>query len=167
MANARTDTQYDRSPAVDGVTRRSVLAAGVAGVIAPGLRPLPSWAGSSRPNILFAIADDTGFAKPFQLATPKRGVAELYDVKADPHTMTNLVDVPAYAEIRDQLARPAPELDAPDQRSPRRRPPDRVPGQRRVLRHWVTATGVSADGARSRSPSTSAPHRHRRGGARS
>ncbi|MGH3460622.1 MAG: sulfatase-like hydrolase/transferase [Kribbellaceae bacterium] len=65
-----SDALYDGPAISDGVSRRTVLAAGVAGVMAFGLRPLPSWAESSRPNILFAIADDWGFPHAGGYASP-------------------------------------------------------------------------------------------------
>jgi len=44
------------------------------------------------------------FIRPFQLATDRRPTEELYDIVADPHSLTNLATNPDHAAIKAELA---------------------------------------------------------------
>src|SRR5690606_33833586 len=53
---------------------------------------------------LLTHADEPGMAKIFNDAFIRRPEWELYDLKHDPHCLTNMAGSPAYADVRAQLA---------------------------------------------------------------
>lgn len=57
------------------------------------------------PSLDFMIqnADDPQFARYLQLAVAKRPAEELFDIRADPGCLTNLVENPAFAAVRQRL----------------------------------------------------------------
>jgi hypothetical protein len=52
---------------------------------------------------LVGVRNDPMWQAHFQHAYGKRPREELYDLKADPHQMKNVVDDPAYSEMRNEL----------------------------------------------------------------
>ncbi len=59
-------------------------------------------------QLLLNKRDDAAIKRYFDLSTAKRPAEELFDLKKDPHQLTNVASDPAYAAIRDRLKK---ELD--------------------------------------------------------
>jgi uncharacterized sulfatase len=59
------------------------------------------------PTIAFLVAraDDPEFGQYLQLAVRKRPAEELFDIRSDPGCLTNLAADPAYAGVKQKLAR--------------------------------------------------------------
>jgi uncharacterized sulfatase len=55
-------------------------------------------------DLLIAGRDDPRIGRFLHLAVDKRPAEELYDIRQDPGCLTNLADVPQYAETKSQLA---------------------------------------------------------------
>src|SRR5690606_23615373 len=62
------------------------------------------WDASPTKAWLLTHADEPGMAKIFNDAFIRRPEWELYDLKHDPHCLTNMAGSPAYADVRAQLA---------------------------------------------------------------